>query len=131
MLRVVLDTNVIISAILFGGKPREILSLVGKKNIISVTSAPLIAELLDVLVKKFRFPVAKIRLVEKKIKKLSVLVYPKEHIDRLDDEPDNRVLEAAVEGKCDVIVTGDRELLHLSIYRDIRIVTPEQFLKAV
>ncbi len=47
------------------------------------------------------------------------------------DRDDNRVLEAAVEGDCDFIITGDRDLLELCKYKKIKIITPAQFLAEV
>jgi predicted nucleic acid-binding protein len=49
----------------------------------------------------------------------------------LKDEPDNRVLECAVEGLCEYIVTGDKALLALNMYQNVRIVTVETFLRGV
>ncbi len=56
-----------------------------------------------------------------------VLVYPKDTVIIVSDDPDNRILEAAVEGKCDFIVTGDKMLLKLGIYKGIKIVTAADF----
>lgn len=124
---VVLDTNVIISALLFGGKPRDILRMVIGKNVLAVTSPVLISELLDVLSKKFSYPEAKLRLIERRVTKTFVIVYPTKHIDILTDQADNRVLEAAAAGKCVSIITGDRALLNLGIYEGIQIMTSAAF----
>lgn len=125
--RVVLDTNIIISALLFGGKPRTILKLVVTKRIIAATSPPLLAELLDVLAKKFSFPEKALKLVEQKIKKNFKIVHPAKAINVLDS-PDDRVLEAAFEGNCDYIITGDKELLELNPFNHIKILTADEFL---
>lgn len=69
LVRVVLDTNIIISAFIFGGKPRSIFKLVEKQHIIGLTSPTLIAELNDTFIQKFHFSVIKTRAVEKQIKK--------------------------------------------------------------
>jgi putative PIN family toxin of toxin-antitoxin system len=127
--KVVIDTNVLISAFLFGGKPRQILQLVLNKEIEGITSLILLAELLDVLAKKFNFPQGKLRLIDGKIKKSFRVVYPTKHLRILKDEADNRVLEAAFEGECNFIVTGDQELLELGRHRSIQIITVDQFLK--
>lgn len=126
---VVVDTNVLISALLFGGKPREILRMVIDRDILAVISPALILEFLEVLAKKFLFPHKRLLLVEKKVKKTFRLVYPTEHIEVLHDQPDNRVLEAARAGECRYIVTGDKELLGLESYKTIAITTPKQFLE--
>lgn len=126
---VVVDTNVLISALLFGGKPREVLQMVIDRSLVAVTSPALLSELLDVLAKKFLFSRQKLILVERKMKKILVFVYPTEHIEILHDQADNRVLEAARVGQCTYIITGDKELLRLGSYKIISIVTPEEFLK--
>ncbi len=126
---VVLDTNILISAILYGGKPRDILSQVLSKEILAITSPILLAELVDVLAKKFTLAPDDILLIEEEVKNHFILVYPKKSIEVLKkDPPDNRVLEAAVEGHCGWIVTGDKELLNLKSFRSIKIVTASEFI---
>ncbi len=127
--RVLLDTNVIISALLFGGKPRQLLKQVQRFEIEAVISPQLLSELFEVLIKKFGFSKDKIQLTEYLIENSFNQVYPSCELDILKDKDDNRVLEAAVEGKCNVIITGDKELLELAQYRNIKIITAEQFLK--
>lgn len=54
---------------------------------------------------------------------------PRDTIDVLKADPDdNRVLEAAVQGKCKYIVTGDRELLKLGTFQNMQILTPDEFI---
>lgn len=125
---VVVDTNILISALLFGGKPREVLQIVINRDIRGIISSALLSELLDVLAKKFLFPKHKLFLVERKMTKAFALVYPAEHIVILADYADNRVLEAARAGQCQYIITGDKGLLKLGSYKTISIMTPEQFL---
>lgn len=59
------------------------------------------------------------------------MVYPKETLHILTDEPDNRVLEGAISGSASIIVTGDKELLKLHHYKSIQIMTSVQFLEMV
>jgi len=129
VIRIVLDTNVLISGIVFGGKPGEILEMVRNKRFLSITSPVLLAELGDVLSKKILYPKSKVLQVEKKIKKTLRVVRPIKSINAVADDDDNRVLEAAIEGKCDYVVTGDKDLLDLKNYRGIRILTPAEFLE--
>jgi len=124
--RIVLDTNVLISALIFNGLPREILRLVLKKEIIGVISPSLLSELLSVLAIKFNFSQSKLILLERKLKAKLMLVYPQKEINACRDAADSRVLEAAVEGQCQAIITGDQGLLVLKKYRQIKIVTPKQ-----
>lgn len=126
--RVVLDTNILISALVFGGKPEKVYNLVLEKEIESVTSLPLIAELIDTLIKKFHFEQYRIEQLKEIINDHFLVTYPTQSLELLQDIDDNRVLEAAIEGKCNFIVTGDKELLDLKIFRKIKIVTADQFL---
>lgn len=130
-LKVVLDTNVLISALIYGGKPEQIYNLVLEKQIIAITSNILIAELLETLIKKFNFEQRRIEQLERIIKKHFIVVHPKEIIKVVRDEDDNRALEAAKEGNCGVIATGDRDLLDLGNFEDIEILTPEEFLAKI
>lgn len=128
VLSVVLDTNVIVSAIVFGGKPRSIVDLVVKKELRAISSPLLLAELGDVLHKKFRVSELEANKIERQIRKNFVMVYPTTAIHVLTDEPDNRVLEAGIAGKSNYIITGDKELLKLKRYKKIEIRTPGEFL---
>jgi len=127
--KIVIDTNIIISGIGFGGKPREILQLILDNGVKAVTSQILQAELEDVIAKKFPKLSANFELINKKLRQKFRVVRPKDTINVLKADPDdNKVLEAAVSGNCKYIVTGDRELLKLGVFQNIQIVTAEQFL---
>lgn len=127
--RVVLDTNILISGVVFGGKPREILEMAKTRVIQGVTSQILLAELGEVLSKKFDYPESRVLQINRKMKKIFNVVYPVESINIVRDDDDNRVLEAAVTGKCGYIVTGDEDLLVLKKYKNIKILTPGEFLE--
>jgi putative PIN family toxin of toxin-antitoxin system len=127
--RAVIDTNILISAIIFGGNPKKIIELIEENKLIGVTSQTLISELLEVLVKKFHFTPNKLYLVEELIKENFTIVYPNETLDIVRDKDDNRVLEAAITGECQYIITGDADLLDLKTFQKIKIVTAEIFLK--
>jgi|SRR3989344_2148486 len=127
-LKDILDTNILISALVFGGKPEQIYNLVLEKQVLAVTSIVLIAELLEILTKKFHFEQNKIKQLENIIRKHFLIVQPKNTLNIVRDEDDNRVLEAAIEGKCQYIITGDKDLLDLESYEDIKILPVELFL---
>ena len=127
--RVVLDTNVLVSALVFGGKPEKIFQHALKKDIFVVTSPYLMVELGETLIKKFNFSVQRVHQIEKKIKQIFLIVSPNIEIHILKDTDDDRVLEAAVEGKCSFIITGDKELLELGIFKNIEIITASKFLE--
>lgn len=128
-LKVVLDTNILVSSLIFGGKPQQTENLVLERKIVGITSLVLLAEFIDVLAKRFYFNEFRLRQTEKKIKKNFIIVKPRATIKVLKDNSDNRVLEAAVEGDCRYIITGDKELLSLKSFKGIKIITPGQFLE--
>lgn len=126
--KVVLDTNVIISAIVFYGKPLRILELALDKRFRAYTSKFLLSELQEVLIKKFDFTKERVEQIEKKLLKVFKLVYPKQTVEIVRDKTDNRVLEVALEANCDYIISGDKDLLDLHAFKNIVIVKPEEFL---
>jgi len=125
---VVLDTNILISSIGFGGKPRKILNLALERKLQVISSPLLLAELDDVISKKFPLLAENVKKIHKHLNKRFKIVNPKKSLHIVRDEPDNRVLEAALQGKCQYIVTGDRDLLDIGTYEKIKIVTPNDFL---
>ena len=129
--RVVLDTNILISALGFGGKPREIFKLVLEKKILAISSHILLAEFDDVISKKFPKLASELGKIQKQFRKNIKIVKPSRSVHILQDEPDNRVLEAASEGGCDYIVTGDNDLLNLKKFKNILVLKPDDFLLSI
>lgn len=128
--RVVLDTNIIVSAIIYAGKPRQIMDFTLTQQIAAVVSPILLAELIEVLTKKFQLTGQYLEEIEQEIKTDFEIVYPSQILAVVkNDEDDNRVLEAAMEGKCHYIITGDKHLLDLGNFKGIQILTPSQFLE--
>lgn len=128
-LKVILDTNVIISAIIFFGKPRQILNLTLEKQVTGITSKILLAELSEILSKKFPDYFEISSLFETSIKEVFEIVSPTEKISICRDADDNRVLEVSVEGDCDFIISGDKDLLILKSYKKIKILSASEFLE--
>lgn len=127
--RVVLDTNILVSAQVFKGKPASVVGLTQADKIKAVSSEPLLAELYDVLANKFLYPNQRLSLLDSDLRGFLQIVQPAQTLRVVDDEPDNRVLEAAVAGGCNYIVTGDKLLLKLDTYQGIKILSADQFLK--
>ena len=129
-MRIVLDTNVLISAILFGGNPRKVLDLAISEEANLFISPFILFELRSVLAKKFAYPKDRIDQVEVSLKEISNLVEPKKTISIISRDPaDNRILECALESKADFIVSGDKHLLALCKFKKTKIVSPSQFLE--
>lgn len=129
--RIVLDTNVLISGILFGGKPRLALDLVISGLIDCSLSIAILDELKDGLQRpKFGFsPDACFHIVEE-LHGVCDLISVSISFDMIRSDPDdNRVLECAVEARAHFIVSGDSHLLDLGKFEKIRILSPAEYLK--
>jgi putative PIN family toxin of toxin-antitoxin system len=131
MLKVVLDTNVIVSGFNFvGSKPAEILDLVVSGDLANFVSAHIIAETRNILIRKFSWTEREADTAGFWLRTFSKVVNPKSQISIISqDDPDNRILECALEAKADFIITGDRHLLELQTHQGINIVNPAVFLK--
>jgi putative PIN family toxin of toxin-antitoxin system len=126
--RVVLDSNVLISALQFGGKPERILRLALTEAFIALTSNPLKEELRGVLQGKFKMPAQLASEVCAAYWLVAECVFPLSETHLCPDEADNRVIECAIDGCADFIVTGDRHLLNLAPIQGFSIVNPNGFL---
>lgn len=132
MIKICLDTNVIISAIIFGGKPEQILKLAQEGKITLLISPAILSEINRVLAIKFERDDTEIKRVVKGLISIGQLVSPKKKIDKIQYKPDNRILECALEGKADYIISGDKKhLLPLGKFEGIKIVTSSQFLQVL
>jgi putative PIN family toxin of toxin-antitoxin system len=134
-MRVVIDTNVIISRFLSPhGTPALILALWEQGLFELVVSEAILAEYLRVLSydrirSRHGMSQDEIAQVVEGFRSFAVLVEPSETITTITDDPsDNRFLEAAVAGSCDYIVSGDPHLLRVGEYRGIQILQPAAFL---
>jgi len=129
MIRVVFDTNVYISALMFGGVPGSLLDLALLQSFLLVVSPALLDELDEKLREKFEVAAEDAAIIRDKLESVAEIVRPDMVLQVITDDPDdNRVLECAVKGRADYIVTGDRHLLKLGSYNAISIVTVRQFL---
>jgi hypothetical protein len=131
VLRVVLDTNVLISAILFGGKPRQILEKAIRGEIRLCLSEPILEELKGVLQRsKFDYSPEMIQFILTELMSIADFVNPSETLNVvLEDSEDNRILECAVEAKVNYIISGDLHLLKLNRYRNIEVLNVAAFLE--
>jgi putative PIN family toxin of toxin-antitoxin system len=129
VIRVTADTNIYISSLNFGGPPRSVIALAYSGDIQLAVSAPILDEIAHVLRDKFGLPEADIREAEADIRSIAELVVPIVHIEAVKDDPsDNRILECAVASRSEYIITGDKHLLRLGRFGEIRIVKAADFL---
>ncbi len=128
-MRVVFDTNVLVSALaLPGGRGDEALRRITRGEDSLALSTPIIDELLSVLARKFSYDREALARVAVFLSELGELVEPAESLEVLADEPDNRILECALAASAHVIVTGDRAMLAYGEFRGIRIVSLGEYL---
>ena len=128
LLRIVVDTNVIISSLVFGGRPKELVEKIIQRKFKAFISPVMLSELSDVLRKKFDFSEEKIRKLEEEMLDKFEVVYPTKEVFIARDKSDNKILEAAIESKSKFIISGDKDLLVLKNYLEIEILTPSGFL---
>ena len=127
--RVVFDTNILVSALVFpGGRGEAALRRIIEQTDQLVLSRPIVGELLDVLARKFARDAEELAHVAIFVTELAVVVAPKRRLRVVKDDPDNRIIECAVAGRAEVIVTGDKALLALKLYQKIRILTLREYL---
>jgi putative PIN family toxin of toxin-antitoxin system len=131
MLRVVADTNVFISALMFGGLPGAFLDLAFAHHFQLITSPVLLDELEEKLRSKFQISSADADLIRAKIERHALLIEPSIALKIVAEDPDDdRVIECAIAGETDYIVSGDRHLLKLESYSGVTIATVREFMDA-
>ena len=128
-MRVVFDTNIFISALVIPGSLAEKAILkVTEGGDILVISKDIINEVLSVLSSKFSRDKEGLSHVAVILSELGELVKPTQKVSIFKEDPDNRILECAIHGKADVLVTGDKEMLQLREYKSIRIISLKEYV---
>ena len=128
-MRIVVDTNVIASAIFFGGKPYQLLRYIMEDRVDVVASKDIVDEYEEIvsrLQRKYQAISTRIPLQEL-IAKFEIIRVGSE-IRVCRDPDDDKFISCAVDGKCIYIVSGDSDLLSIGNYGDIEILTVADFL---
>ena len=128
-MKVVFDTNIFISAFVIPGSQAEkaVLRIIEGSDVLRLSKG-ILNELLTVLSTKFSRDKEEISRVAVILSEIAEWVEPSEKIKVLNDDPDNRILECAVSGTADIIVTGDKELLRLRGYEKTKIISLKEYL---
>lgn len=127
LLRIVFDTNVYVSAAIFGRRAETVMNLASAGKVTLLVSEPILAELNEKLLHKFEWPEDRVYIFVTMIRELAEMVEPKITLNVVpDDEDDNRIVECAVAGNAGLIVTFDKDLLRLKSYETIGIIAPRQ-----
>jgi uncharacterized protein len=129
-MRVVIDTNVFVSAVL-GGKLGIIVDEWKANKFTLIVSEAVVREYLDVITRpKFNIPAPEIAATTDYLLKTAEFVTPLESITAIESDPsDNKFLEAAMQGNAIYIVSGDNHLLGLKTFRNISIITAREFIE--
>src|SRR3989344_5702159 len=128
--KVVFDTNIYISGIIFGGNPRTCMELAREKEVELVTSRDILLEIANKLKDKFKWTNQEIQEVIEGISKFANIIKPKKRLSIIKADPsDNKILECAQEAKANYIVSGDiKHVLAIKKFKDIKIVSAKNFL---
>lgn len=128
--KIVFDANIYLSAIIFGGNPRQCLELAKNREVEFFTSHSILLEIARNLQNKFGWAQWEVEEVIIGIGEFATLVFPQAAIEVIQAHPeDNKILEAAEEVKADYIISGDKKhLLSLKKFKNIKIISAKQFL---
>lgn len=133
MMRVVLDTNVLVSGTFWSRQSSRIITLIGQKAVKLVLSRSILEEYNRVM--NYEEIRAKVQHhherseVVQKILLLAEVITPTEHFEVIKEDPDDdKFIDAAVAGHAHYIISQDKHLLALKEFRGIKIITPEEFL---
>ncbi|HKN00124.1 MAG TPA: putative toxin-antitoxin system toxin component, PIN family [Candidatus Binataceae bacterium] len=129
-MRVVFDSNILISALVFPGRQAEkaVFRIIEGRDYLLV-SRPIINEVLAVLARKFGRDGEELARVAVLLAEVGQVVTPRQRLHLLADDADNRILECAVAGRASILVTGDRAMLEVGSFRGVRIVSLRAYLE--
>ncbi|MBW4062110.1 putative toxin-antitoxin system toxin component, PIN family [Candidatus Saccharibacteria bacterium] len=128
--RVVIDTNVWVSALVFGGKPRQVVELLARGIVEVVISPEILTEMRRKIASKFPDFGTDLGLIEILLEQDAELVMLGSiTVTASRDDDDNRILETALVGNCNYIVSGDKDLLVLGSYEGVEILAPAEFME--
>lgn len=129
-MKVVLDTNVLVSAMFWIGAPAKLIEELNRKDHQGYSSPALIDELANVLKRDFRLTDEETREEIRKILAFVAIISPKKQLKAVRDDPtDDKVVECAIESCADYIATRDRHLLKLDKVCGIKVLKPEEVLE--
>ena len=127
--KVVLDTNVFLSAIFYQGTPFEIIKLWKHGKFTLCLSPELLAEILEKLQVKFGAPQELYDLWKKLLQEKSEKFFPEKQFNLFQDKNDNFLLDLIHASQADYLVSGDKQILKLKRFEAVAILNPKEFLK--
>ena len=130
MPRILLDTNILISGLLYAGKPRKLIEMAMAGRIEIVSSIEMINELREVLSReKFGLGIEQQTKLVDFIVRLSHMVVLKSNFRVVSDPDDDMIINTAYDSNAKYIVSGDHHLLDLGEFKGIRIITASKMLQ--
>jgi len=130
--QVVIDTNVWISGLIFGGTPAKVIDYFVDGSIVVITSEELLSELRRKINHRFPLFVPQLPLLEASIREKAIVVaLGSRRVTASRDKDDNKFIETALNGNAGYIISGDKDLLVLRSFEHITILKPAEFLKLI
>lgn len=130
-MKVVFDTNIFVSAFAIpGSRAEKAIFRIIEGNDTLLISKEIINELLSTLAKKFSHNLEELSHLGLFLYELADVVMPEKKLNVFEDDPDNRILECAVKGKADLIVTGDKKILELKNFKKIKLISLKNYLQS-
>ncbi|CAN5371372.1 putative toxin-antitoxin system toxin component, PIN family [soil metagenome] len=128
-MRIVIDSNVWVSALVFGGMPRFLFECVVREGWTIILSEEILTEVRRVINKKFPDFIADFdSFILVLAPRITLVKLGSIHLELSRDPDDDRIIETAVIGSSHYVVTGDNDLLSLRSYEAIRFVSPSEFM---
>ena len=132
-MKIVLDANIFISSLFWGGNPRSVLNRVIKGIDKLFITKEILDEIESVLIRpKFHTDKEKVSYFISSIEEIGNIVIPKRQINNVSrDKTDNKYIECGITADVDYIISGDAHLLELKEYKTIKIVTARDYLEVI
>ncbi len=128
MTRVAVDSNVYISALVFGGVPQQVLDLISSQDMPLYISRSIMDEVTGTLLEKFNWTQQEVKMFLPQLWERCVIIKPTVRLKVCSDPDDNHVLDCAVAAQADFLVTGNAKHFPKS-YKTIKVISPRQFLE--
>lgn len=126
-MRIVLDTNIFIAAALKSGLAEDIIKIAVTSDLITlITSEDILLELKEKLTSKFGWGIKQTNFYIEKVREVFEIIVVKEKLEVISRDPDdNKILECAIFGKADLIVSTDQDLIKLKVFKGIAVIHPK------
>jgi putative PIN family toxin of toxin-antitoxin system len=130
-MKIVLDSNIFVSAFYWKGNPRKVFERVASGLDELYITDEILNEILDVMSrKKFNSNPKEIADYIRIIESFSIKLFTRNKIEKVSrDNNDDKILQCGIDGNVDFIITGDNDLLVLEKYRNVKIIGPKEYLE--